>query len=304
MNMMDLEKKEQLLTAEPKPNKPFSSISGIKRLLQHKRKPKKHHIAIGAGTIAMFMAVGFLLIPGKSKKLQATDKVVFELPAPAQAAALLVEENTTLPAISGLANASISALPKSEIIIKPLVTISGNDGIPISNVSGSSLLSPGLFKRSSVQMTKEMAQFVKSLSGYFAENNLQGLITSGVRTSTGQLEIIKQRIAERGMMGSFPGLASASIRDTTKWIAAWEWLKARHVPVNPPADYVNDNGDRVGGSLHLKGLAVDLIANDLDDLHQALQQFAQSPANKANKRGLRVVGLVREADCVHVSLGR
>lgn len=206
-----------------------------------------------------------------------------------------------MPAIPSFASACISALPKSDLIVQPLVTISEHDGIPMSNDARAN--APGLFKRGYVQMTKDLAAFAKNLSGYFSANNIQGLITSAVRTSTGQLDIIKQRIAERGMSSSFPALASASIRDTSAWIEAWEWLKAHHVPVNPPADYVNEDGSHVSGSLHLKGLAIDVIADDLDGLRDALAGYAESAANNA-KKGLHVIGLVRERDCVHISLGK
>lgn len=105
------------------------------------------------------------------------------------------------------------------------------------------------------------------------------------------------------MMNQFPGLAAASIRDTALWQGAWEWLKVRRVPINPPADYVDDDGKKVGGSLHLKGLALDLVADDLDALKKGLEAFMHSPEHR-KQRGLKITGLVREPDCVHISLSK
>jgi hypothetical protein len=198
---------------------------------------------------------------------------------------------------------SASIAPMAEFIEKSPVSITAKDGLPIMAKLSNNLSAVGIYKRPHVQMTKDMAKLAQDISKYFAENNMQALITSGVRTSKGQLELIKDRIAERGMMAQFPGLATASIKDTAIWESAWEWLKARRVPINPPADYVDDDGKKVGGSLHLKGLAMDLIADDLVALKKGLEQYALSQEHRKRK-GLKITGLVLEPDCVHISLAK
>jgi hypothetical protein len=52
----------------------------------------------------------------------------------------------------------------------------------------------------------------------------------------------------------------------------------------------------------LKGLALDLVSDNLDALKSALQSFVESRA--AQSSPLQVVGLVRERDCVHISLAK
>jgi hypothetical protein len=47
-------------------------------------------------------------------------------------------------------------------------------------------------------------------------------------------------------------------------------------------------------------MAMDVVSDDLDALRDALSEFASSRQAK----GLRVAGLTRERDCVHISLTR
>ena len=259
--------------------------------------PKKRHVFAGYATVVATAA--FLLVSGKTQKLQADANTVFEIAAPRQATSLSIE----LPQLTNIAAMSAAIAPVAEIIERSPVSITSKDGLPIMAKLSNNVSSAGIFKRPTVQMTKDMAKLAHDLSKYFAENNMQALVTSGVRTNKGQLELIKDRIAERGMMKMFPGLAEASIKDTALWTGAWEWLKARRVPINPPADYVDDDGKKVGGSLHLKGLAMDLIADDLDALKSALQTYVASPEHRTRK-GLKITGIVREPDCVHISLAK
>lgn len=259
--------------------------------------PKKRHVFAGYATILATAA--FLLVSGKSQKLQAGEGSIFEITAPKQASVLSIE----LPQLTNVAALSAAIAPVAEVIERSAVSITAKDGLPITAKLSNNTSAAGIYKRPHVQMTKDMAKLAQDISKYFAENNMQALVTSGVRTNKGQLELIKDRIAERGMMKSFPGLASATIRDTALWTGAWEWLKTRRVPINPPADYVGEDGKKIGGSLHLKGLAMDFIADDLDALKTALQAYMASPEHR-KRRGLKITGLVREPDCVHISLAK
>jgi hypothetical protein len=150
-------------------------------------------------------------------------------------------------------------------------------------------------------MTKELAKFSQYLSKYFAENKLHAVITSAVRTSERQLDLIKERIERHGMSSEFPELANAGVADTAKWIKAFEWLKQHRIPVDPPADYTRGDGNSVRGSLHLRGLALDLSGGNLDVLANHLANFWDW-SEKHPFDGLKVAGLLREGDCVHISL--
>lgn len=255
---------------------------------RHSRK--KHHFVVGGSFAAVLAASLVLLVSGKSRQAQANSENPIEIRLPAVTAEL-----TALPDLPAIGATLLKDIPKSDIIYRPLVTVSVRDGIPVS-------AGTGIFKRPQVQLTRELAGFAKTLSQFFSSNHMQAMITSGVRTGDRQLEIIKERIQAYGMTSEFPGIRTATVRDKSIWEPAWEWLKARHVPVNPPADYVDDEGNRVGGSLHLKGMAVDLVSDDLDALKSALELFVDSKAAKSSP--LQVIGLVRERDCVHVSLAK
>lgn len=256
-----------------------------------RRLPRKpHHFVVGGSFAAILVASLVLLVSGKSRQAQAVsnEPIEIRLPSPAMEASLL-------PELPGIGSGLLKDIPKSDVIYHPLVTVAVRDGIPVSATAG-------IFKRPTVQLTGELAGFARTLSQYFSQNHMQAMITSGVRTGDRQLEIIKDRIQACGMTSEFPGIRTATVRDKNIWEPAWEWLKARHVPVNPPADYVDDDGNKVGGSLHLKGLAVDLVSDNLDALKSALELFVDSKAAKSSP--LQVIGLVRERDCVHVSLAK
>jgi len=231
--------------------------------------------------IAVLCVVLSLFWTSKSKKISAAPISVIEI---AQAPVI---ELTAAPADT------------TPIIDPELtgVTISTHDGIRLYADDSREY---GLLKQSNVRLTDELSEFAQTLSKYFADNNLQALITSGVRTSARQLDLIKERITQYGQLAQFPELADAQVSDTAKWLPAWQWLKARHVPVNPPADVAGEDGAKFGGSLHLKGLALDLVADDLDALKLALEGYRTSKV--AGSTDLSIIGLVRERDCVHISL--
>ena len=257
----------------------------------------KHHLVIGAGGLAVTLCILLVLvIPGKSRKARAGEREVIEIVLPATG---VQYDRTVMPAIPELPEIGeyvTRDLPRAEVQAEeeafPTVSISSHDGIPLT-------AGAGLYKRPGVMLTDELADFARDLSIYFSRNHFQAMITSGVRTGDRQLDIIKQRIVAYGMMNAFPGLANATVTDKEIWSPAWEWLKAHRVPVNPPADYMDDGGNMVGASLHLKGLAIDVVADNLDALKDAIIAYANSGRFAG---GLRILGLTRERDCVHIAL--
>ncbi len=255
-------------------------------------EPHKHHVFIGIGSLlAILCVILSLFVTSKTKKIAAAQNTVIEIAQPSQAVG---ESNK----VESLAARMALALPSGDVMLTPDVSISTHDGIPVYADGAEDF---GLLKRDNVQMTTSLAKFAQTLSKYFSVNKMQALITSGVRTSAKQLDIIKERIAEYGQLASFPDLKTASVADTAKWHSAWEWLKARHVPINPPADIANEDGSVVGGSLHLKGLAMDVVSDDLGALKQAIELY-KTESEKTHTNGLHISGLVRERDCVHISL--
>jgi hypothetical protein len=259
-----------------------------------KTHPKKRHFVLGLSTFGFLCLVLILFVSTKSRKLsaEATEEIVVEAPNGVNGRAEVI-------GLTAFAVAAASDLPESDILGSDLFTAPPEAENPAALPDDGDL---GITKNPSVRLTRELSRFSNELSKFLAANRVHATITSGVRTGNTQLDIIKDRIAERGMMSAFPGLETATLADTNDWIVAWEWLKSRRVPVNPPADYVNDDGKTVGGSLHLKGLAIDLVGNDLDQLKAVLTKFAESSSNGVS--GLRVTGVVRESDCVHISLSR
>ena len=250
------------------------------------------HIVIGAGSLGLILVVlSVILISGKSRKAQAHDRAVIEITQPDQsemlhAARLRAEAELGDVELGGLRDAGSPGLRTAAPIV-----LAAN--LPVGN--------GGLSTRPGVMLTPELANFASGLSTYCTEHHLNILITSGVRSSEGQLDIIKQKIIGAHMTGAFPGLMDATVADRAIWTPAWEWLKRQRIPVNPPADCIKHDGTEAGASLHVKGLALDVIGGNLDALTHALVKFASSPEAQG---GLRMTSLTRERDCVHIALTR
>ncbi len=230
-----------------------------------------------------------VLISGKSRRAQAADRSIIDIPLPTQSqlayVARLTAESDLRWSLADLPARSSALLDKAPEPLEPAIPIGGG----------------ALTARPGVIMTKDLANFANGLSTFCAQHHLAVTITSGVRSGEGQLEIIKQKIAGAGMMHAFPGLMTASVSDRASWEPAWQWLKRRRFPVNPPADCVKRDGTEAGASLHVKGLALDVISNNLDALTRSLVKFASTPEAYG---ALRMTSLTRERDCVHIALTR
>jgi len=154
----------------------------------------------------------------------------------------------------------------------------------------------GISKNSEVILTDEQAKVVLAFNNYLKSRGQWAVVTSGKRTSENQLNIIKDKVADLGATQKFPQLEEASVMDTKIWLKAWQWLRAKHVPVNAPAAVPG-----ASVSMHLKGQAIDFIAQDLDDLRSWFASYAKS--SFAKQADLKITAIVREPGCVHVNLG-
>jgi len=172
-----------------------------------------------------------------------------------------------------------------------------NDGLPVTLQRGIPVESASLSKNPEVVLTADQVDLVQHFSEYLTAHHETAVITSGERSPEGQLDIIRQRIEEHGATSQFPLLDSASPSDTKVWLAAWNWLRARRVPVNAPTDIA---GHDIKTSNHLKGLAIDFIAENLDRLSGWLADFSKS--SYAKDANLKIVGIVREPGCIHINL--
>jgi len=170
------------------------------------------------------------------------------------------------------------------------------DGIPVVTKKKKSTGRAAIVKRAHVQLTKKQAAFVSHLGQYLRSVGESAVVTSGARSPEHQLGIIKSKIQEVGATRQFPELKRATVKKTSTWMRAWEYLRSRHVPVNAPASA----GGEAATSNHIKGLAVDFIAGSLDRLKDLIWGFAHS--SFAKKSPLQVASIAREPGCVHVNL--
>ena len=198
------------------------------------------------------------------------------------------------PTLVAVVAASVAA---QRVSLTP-AQIAGADGIPFT--IGRNMLPGGcsIAKNTEVILTDGQASVVKAFGDYLTAHGEWAVVTSGKRTSEGQLALIKERITEKGADAKFPKLEEASILDTKIWLKAWRWLTRRHVPINAPAPVPGEN---VRTSMHLQGLAIDLISNNLDHLRSMLANFSRS--EYAGQAQLHITGIIREPGCVHINLG-
>ncbi|HWF45298.1 MAG TPA: hypothetical protein VG537_11710 [Candidatus Kapabacteria bacterium] len=257
------------------------------------------HIVIGASSlVAVLSILTVLVISGKSRKALANRPGVIELTMPDQSQMRYLAELQAYNIIHA-ASLSSSANENSEQADSVIQEA-------LSGRAGRGAVSPAVYstfsKLTGVMLTPELSDFAEGLTSYLTSQGISVTITSGVRSGERQLELVKQRIAAYGMMSAFPGLTSASLEDKSAWAPAWEWLKAHHIPVDPPADFVDNNGNVISSSLHLKGLAIDLVAGNLDVLSRAIVRYANSGLEATAAGELRMTGITRERDCVHIAL--
>jgi hypothetical protein len=173
-----------------------------------------------------------------------------------------------------------------------------DDGLPVTEQRGMPVGNEIVSKNPEVTLTSAQINFIDNFGKYLQAIGQKIVVTSGERSPENQLDIIKDRIAERNATDKFPELANASYDNPSSWLKAWQWLRARHVPVNAPGEA---DGAHVNVSNHLKGLAIDMIGpQGLDRLHSQVVSFEHSKF--AQNAKLAVTTIAREAGCVHINL--
>jgi hypothetical protein len=249
-------------------------MDNIQNNINRKIGKWKHAHIVGFSIFIMALSFAMvLLIAGKSTKVRADDSSVIYLESPNKAS-----------------NATSFKMPPA--ITKP------QDEIPTTVERNVPVSAVGISKNSEVNLTDAQVAFIKAFNDYLVSKGNYAIVTSGKRTSDQQLNIIKDRVVEHGASSKFPKLEEATVADTKIWLKAWQWLRRKRVPVNAPAAVP---GADVATSMHLKGLAIDFISSDLDNLRSWLATFAHSSYAKESK--LHIAAIVREPGCVHVNLG-
>lgn len=257
---------------------------------------KKHHVIAGfLSLFAMLMIAIVALVSGKTKSAQAgaSDKV--EITAP------IFDSASGAATMATADEAAHDDLENTAQQVSFEVPITPNDGLALAAGSHIPASPRGVSKRSEVRLTDDMAELATKIDQFFAKRNKYVIMTSGVRSGESQLSLIKQRIVEKGGVKLHPNIKSASMQDTTVWVKAWNWLRAKRVPINPPGDIRQAGRIVRKSSDHLKGKAMDFISPNLKDLHKMLTQFAAS--KEAKQLDIKIRAVVLEPYCVHIALG-
>lgn len=242
---------------------------------------KQHKFFFGIGSFALVLYVAIvLLVSGKSTTVHATEDNVMTVAAPMTA---------------GIGMPEVKTFEERTKTLQ--VAVTDNDGLPLTSMPNVPAASEGISKRPEVMLTENQAELIRNMSEYFAQIGKYAIVTSGTRSSESQLELIKQRIEEKGVSQKFPSLETAEMKDTSVWLKAWQWLRAKRVPINAPAPV---KGASVKISKHLSGRAIDLIGSNLDELKALINKYRASAA--AKNTDVKIAGIVREPYCVHIDI--
>lgn len=263
---------------------------------KEKRRPEKHKVQmVGISTFAvMLIAVIVLIVAGKTKTVRASEGEPITITAPDTATAAVAGPSFGT-AIAVQPNSAGSG-SDSTMMRTPPVIAERPELIPTTYSRNHPVGGASLSKNSDVFLTEQQEEFAEAFAKYLAEQGKTAIVTSGKRSSESQLDIIKERIQELGVSKKFPALQNATVSNTKSWLAAWNWLRGKKVPVNAPAAVSGAKS-----SLHIEGRAIDMIASDLDQLKNWLTSFSRSMY--AKQTSLRIAGILREPGCIHVSLG-
>jgi hypothetical protein len=248
---------------------------------------KKHNVL--AGFLSLFVALMIAivaLVSGKTKSAHADATTQMEIAAPVIASA---------SADSAHDHSSENVANDAQTFAVP---IKNNDGLALVASSHVPASPVGVSKRPEVRLTEDMAELTASIGNFLEKNRRYAIITSGVRSGESQLGLIKQRITEKGGQKLHAGIFNATLKDSTVWAKAWRWLANKRVPINPPADIVQNGRVVKKSSDHLRGNAIDLISPNLRDLHKQLTKYAAS--KEAKQQDLRITAVVLEPYCVHI----
>ena len=249
---------------------------------------KKHHVIAGFLTIFTALMIAIVaLVSGKTKTAHADATTQMEITAPVIATA-----GDSAHAGHDHDNSNTAPTQSFE------VPIMNNDGLPLAASSHIPAAPVGVSKRPEVRLTADMAELMANISKFMQKNNRYAIVTSGVRSGESQLELIKQRVEEKGGQKLHAGIFNATLKDSTVWAKAWRWLANKRVPINPPADIVQNGRVVKKSSAHLKGNAIDLISPNLKDLHKMLARYQAS--KEAKQIDTRITGIVLEPYCVHI----
>lgn len=206
------------------------------------------------------------------------------------------EKPTSFSTVAGMAMAFVFFVGITSTSTAAWIALTRHDGIPVAGKRHRAVHSSGLVKRAGVQLTTKQAIFAQKFGQYLKSEGESAVITSGARSPEHQLSIIKAKVRSIGATRRFPELRHAIASRPSTWLRAWDYLRARHVPVNAPT-----SADGMAAvSNHTKGLAIDFISGSLDHLASLVRQFSYS--HLAMLSPLRVASIAREPGCVHVNL--
>lgn len=165
-------------------------------------------------------------------------------------------------------------------------------------------------------LTEHIDPVIFALDAYFKAANLKARVTSGLRDSAGQLRIIQNALAGRGLSGDFheawDGINTKMIwegQEVYSWQPGWSKLLSLGYVVNPPyeakvlMDYYrpgseqNRKGSIIGMSPHTKGTAFDVSGGRDEDGVANEAKVIQSAIGKV--AGLKGMLIERTNNAIH-----
>lgn len=177
-----------------------------------------------------------------------------------------------------------------------------------------SLLNKWLIVRPDVKLTERIDPVITALDPEFKAAQLIAHVTSGMRSSQDQLELIRKYAILKGVAREFPRINSATLygkmmyggQTVYMWQPAWSRLLNIGMIINPPLpavclfDYfrngVNKKGFTIGRTPHASGSCFD-VGGGPDGVEG---EFAVLKASLERIPGMRGILLEHDNNCVHV----
>jgi hypothetical protein len=172
-----------------------------------------------------------------------------------------------------------------------------------------------------VGLTELIDGIITRLDPEFHAANLVAFVTSGVRSASGQLELLIRLALQYGIDKEFPLITAARLdtftsyagREVYTWQPAWSRLLNKGIIVNPPVpaavlmdywrDGVNKKGLTINTSPHLRGTAFD-IGGGADGSIENETEVVRSAVDAGRFPEITNLVLERKQNCLHVDCRR
>lgn len=165
-----------------------------------------------------------------------------------------------------------------------------------------------------VVLNELLTSTILALDDVFAEKEVRGVITSGIRTAQKQLSIIISKCKTHRIDETYPSILAATVENKEAWLNAWGKLLVIGEMVNPPLpakapfDYKRNGELRKAGTLidisnHMKAHSFDVSGDRLEEIYDTIK-YAQTKIPAIKGFLFEPVNHAVHIDCQEIKLDK